>query len=161
MKLQSAMEYLMTYSWAILVLSVVLGALFALGLFSPGGIVNTQCILPAGLACVNIFMISNGLVFINLLQATTQPINITALGCNANNTLSHMYPANAGINIGTNQIRLQIGANYTFSVPCWAGGVQYSANPGGFFSGYLLVNYTELTTGFPHTAVGQLTAKIT
>jgi hypothetical protein len=33
-RLQSAMEYLMTYGWAILVIAVVLGALFQLGVFS-------------------------------------------------------------------------------------------------------------------------------
>src|SRR5487761_2388999 len=31
---QSAMEYLMTYGWAILIVAVVLGALFQLGVFS-------------------------------------------------------------------------------------------------------------------------------
>ncbi len=34
-KLQSAMEYLMTYGWAILVIAVVLGVLYFLGIFSP------------------------------------------------------------------------------------------------------------------------------
>ncbi|MEM3296802.1 MAG: LamG domain-containing protein, partial [Candidatus Micrarchaeaceae archaeon] len=33
-KLQSAMEYLMTYGWAILVIAVVLGALYSLGVFN-------------------------------------------------------------------------------------------------------------------------------
>ncbi|MCL5239392.1 MAG: LamG domain-containing protein [Candidatus Marsarchaeota archaeon] len=33
---QSAMEYLMTYGWAILVIAVVLGALFQLGVFNAG-----------------------------------------------------------------------------------------------------------------------------
>jgi hypothetical protein len=33
-KLQSAMEYLMTYGWAILIIAVVLGVLFQLGVFS-------------------------------------------------------------------------------------------------------------------------------
>jgi hypothetical protein len=32
---QSAMEYLMTYGWAILVVLIALGALFALGVFNP------------------------------------------------------------------------------------------------------------------------------
>ena len=35
-KLQSAMEYLMTYGWAILIIAVVLGALFGLGVFNAG-----------------------------------------------------------------------------------------------------------------------------
>jgi len=34
-KAQSAMEYLMTYGWAILIIAVVLGALFELGVFNP------------------------------------------------------------------------------------------------------------------------------
>ncbi len=33
-KSQSAMEYLMTYGWAILIIAVVLGALFGLGFFN-------------------------------------------------------------------------------------------------------------------------------
>ncbi|MEM0147339.1 MAG: LamG domain-containing protein [Candidatus Micrarchaeaceae archaeon] len=33
-KVQSAMEYLMTYGWAILIIAVVLGALFSLGVFN-------------------------------------------------------------------------------------------------------------------------------
>ena len=35
MKSQSAMEYLMTYGWAILIIAVALAALFELGLFNP------------------------------------------------------------------------------------------------------------------------------
>ena len=35
-KAQSAMEYLMTYGWAILIIAVVLGALFQLGVFNSG-----------------------------------------------------------------------------------------------------------------------------
>ena len=34
-RLQSAMEYLMTYGWAILVIAVVLGVLYSLGIFNP------------------------------------------------------------------------------------------------------------------------------
>ena len=35
-KSQSAMEYLMTYGWAILIIAVVLAVLFQLGVFSGG-----------------------------------------------------------------------------------------------------------------------------
>ena len=40
---QSAMEYLMTYGWAILVVLIALGALFYLGVFSPS-VPNTGAI---------------------------------------------------------------------------------------------------------------------
>jgi hypothetical protein len=162
LKLQSAMEYLMTYSWAILVIALVLAALFALGLFNPGSVLSSQCILPAGLSCVNVYMVSNGLVSINLLQATTTPINITAWGCNANQTVAHMYcPGGVCPAPPANQIKMQIGANYTYNVECWGGSSTISGSPGSLFRGYLIINYTEFTTGFPHTIVGQLQAKVT
>ena len=82
LKLQSAMEYLMTYSWAILILAVVLGALFTLGLFNPSTFMNNQCLLPRA-SSARAFTWSNGQISIGLLQATTQPINITAIGYNA------------------------------------------------------------------------------
>ncbi len=42
-KAQSAMEYLMTYGWAILIIVVVLAVLFSLGLFNGSKIVGTTC----------------------------------------------------------------------------------------------------------------------
>lgn len=162
LRLQSAMEYLMTYSWAFLIIALVLVALFALGLFNPGTVINSQCILPAGLSCISAFMVSNGLASLNLLQATTAPINLTAWGCNTVQTVAHMYcPGTVCPAPAANQIKMQIGANYTFNVQCWSGSSTYSASPGGAFTGYLTINYTEVTSGFPHTIVGQLTAKVT
>ncbi|MDE1824658.1 MAG: hypothetical protein KGI00_00070 [Candidatus Micrarchaeota archaeon] len=49
-RLQSAMEYLMTYGWAILVIAIVMVSLFSLGLFS-GGFTPTACIAFSGYQC--------------------------------------------------------------------------------------------------------------
>ncbi len=38
---QSALEYLMTYGWAILIIVIVAGVLYSLGIFSPGNLVAT------------------------------------------------------------------------------------------------------------------------
>jgi hypothetical protein len=54
---QSAMEYLMTYGWAILIIAVVLAALFSLGLFSPSG--ATGCISNPGFLCQTMVFSSN------------------------------------------------------------------------------------------------------
>ena len=51
LKAQSAMEYLMTYGWAILIISVVLGALFCLGVFSGASLIGTSCIASPGFYC--------------------------------------------------------------------------------------------------------------
>ena len=52
-KAQSAMEYLMTYGWAILIIAVVLGALFSLGVFSSSNLLGTACIAYSGFECQN------------------------------------------------------------------------------------------------------------
>ena len=63
-KSQSAMEYLMTYGWAILVISVVLGALFSLGVFSGSNFEGTACIPNPGFYC-------SGIVFsVNIANPT-------------------------------------------------------------------------------------------
>ncbi|MGC8586814.1 MAG: hypothetical protein ACP5K9_00800 [Candidatus Micrarchaeia archaeon] len=53
LKAQSAMEYLMTYGWAILIIAVVLGALFSLGVFSTASLVGTTCVASSGYLCSN------------------------------------------------------------------------------------------------------------
>jgi len=50
---QSAMEYLMTYGWAILIIAVVLGALFSLGVFSGSSLLGNACIAASGYLCSN------------------------------------------------------------------------------------------------------------
>ncbi len=50
MKLQSAMEYLMTYGWAILIIAVVMVALFSLGILG-GSPLGTTCLPQSGYVC--------------------------------------------------------------------------------------------------------------
>ena len=38
-KAQSAIEYLITYSWAIIIIAITLGAIYSLGLFNPGNFI--------------------------------------------------------------------------------------------------------------------------
>ncbi len=52
-KAQSAMEYLMTYGWAILIIAIVLAALFSLGVFSSSSFTGTVCVASSGFLCSN------------------------------------------------------------------------------------------------------------
>ena len=49
-RLQSAMEYLLTYGWAILIIAAVLVALFSLGVFNSNPI-TTSCIAKLNYVC--------------------------------------------------------------------------------------------------------------
>ena len=50
-KAQAAMEFLMTYGWAILAVIIVIGALTYFGVLNPSNLVPERCVLTAPLDC--------------------------------------------------------------------------------------------------------------
>jgi len=52
-KSQAAMEFLMTYGWAILVVLAAIGALAYFGVLSPDKFLPEKCMLPSGIACLD------------------------------------------------------------------------------------------------------------
>jgi hypothetical protein len=153
LKSQSAMEYLMTYGWAILILGIVASALFALGIFNPGQSASQVCQLEAGFICANYYMVQNGILTLNIIQSTTVPVNITAVGCNTNSTL-----------ITTQNIKPQdympIGSNVTINVQCYDGSLPFSGKINQLYLGNLQLNYTDATTGFPQIIYGNIAVRI-
>lgn len=70
-KLQSAMEYLMTYGWAILIIAVVMVALFSLGIIGGTGNLPTQCTAPSGYQCTTpVLSHTSGNVIVTVGQTT-------------------------------------------------------------------------------------------
>ena len=149
---QSAMEYLMTYGWAILILGIVVAAIWALGLFSPSTFVSSQCIMPAEFSCLSAVLSQGGSLFINIEQSTASPILITGVGCNTNATYQGMSLEN---------VNLPIASNTTFTIQCYSGTAPFSGGIGSLYNGYLMINYTDIQTGFPKLATGTLILKVT
>ncbi|MDE1871174.1 MAG: hypothetical protein KGI06_02955 [Candidatus Micrarchaeota archaeon] len=151
---QSATEYLITYSWAIIIIAVTLAALYALGLFNPSSFVSNQCIFPADFSCISGFFYSNGTLSINFVQATSTAINITAVRCNSDD-----------ITNGTNLTQyspayyVPVGGNITLTAKCYANGTVFTSQPGTLYRGYVIVNYTNLQTGFQHVLIGKILEK--
>jgi len=69
-KAQSAMEYLMTYGWAILIIAVVLGALFSLGVFSGSSLLGTSCVASPGYYCQSPVLSTSGTLTFSFGQNT-------------------------------------------------------------------------------------------
>ena len=51
-KAQAAMEFLMTYGWAILVVLAAIGALAYFGVLSPDKFMPSKCLVTGGFSCV-------------------------------------------------------------------------------------------------------------
>ncbi|MDE1865162.1 MAG: hypothetical protein KGH94_00785 [Candidatus Micrarchaeota archaeon] len=154
LKAQNAMEFMMTYGWAIVILVVVLATLYSLGFFSPSTLSANVCALPANLGCVSAILWPNGIVQLNIQQATQYIISVNAISCN-DQGVANALPFSS-------PVTMQIGSNATFSVQCYTGSNWASFNGpiGTLFSGQLFVNYTDISTGFSHTVSGTLIQKV-
>lgn len=79
---QSAMEYLMTYGWAIIIVIIVAAALYALGVFNPGAYTTTAAtgFAELGKPAPGAWQVaSNGNVVVNMINNQPYTLNITDL----------------------------------------------------------------------------------
>jgi hypothetical protein len=83
---QAAMEFLMTYGWAILVVLIAIGALAYFGVLSPDKLLPNQCRLAQGLYCKSHLATTSGasVLIVNSLgkDITVTDINLSGVaGC--------------------------------------------------------------------------------
>ncbi len=170
-KAQSAMEYLMTYGWAILIIAVVLGALFSLGVFK--GTVGSHCIAVPPFTCQTPTMTTAGVVSVPIGVAT-ESINVYAAACSSassgtgyplygnigvspagNNALSTVAPSLGGTPLPTTPsgpVVLNAGTIETLIVSCLSSNTALAATSypiGSSFTGTIWLNYTTGTSSTP------------
>ncbi len=157
LKAQSAMEYLMTYGWAILIIAIVLGALFSLGVFSGSSFIGTACIPASGYTCSSVSFFS-GTFNAVLGQATGtswSTANIvfivgggTPPSINSGNTIT---TSGSGVCVASNSGGLSSGQTFTAS---FTGYVSTSSN----IAGTGVATCTSLPTAIGTTESGALWA---
>ena len=78
---QAAMEFIMTYGWAILVVLVAIAALAYFGVLSPGKYLPEKCVPAAGIGCSSFKATTTGVDLI-LQNALGKDIVITDININ-------------------------------------------------------------------------------
>jgi len=83
-KAQAAMEFLMTYGWAILVVLLAIAALAYFGVLNPGKYLPSSCTLGTGLSCTD-FKVDGAagtvtLVIRNGMGEDLNPFNVSIAG---------------------------------------------------------------------------------
>lgn len=73
---QAALEFLMTYGWAILVVMVIIGALAYFGVLNPTMFVPERCSLGSGLSC-DTFTVSPAAANIRVTNSLGRDITVT------------------------------------------------------------------------------------
>ncbi len=184
-KLQSAMEYLMTYGWAILVIAIVLVALYALGVFNGSAFLHPSCVAASGYICTNesattfgastnnvlvgITFGQNGgaTVYNGMISVAPQSTGATASGfptaysANANFCNNGSPVVINGIAFGNCQLNAGNEQQVYFQVP--QSDFTSANSIGSQFSGYVWLNYSTGPNG-PSTSavkVATLIVKVT
>ena len=83
-KAQAAMEFLMTYGWAILVVLIVIGALAYFGVLDPQRLLPPRCTLPPGMLCKD-YVVSQAddEIRLEVQNGLGRAINVTAADATA------------------------------------------------------------------------------
>ncbi len=99
-KAQAAMEFLMTYGWAILIILIALGVLFYLGVFNPK--TPSTCIAAAPLSCTDIKADSiTQKITLVLGASAVQSAKLTAVAVTTPTGLTCTLTPVAGIDLST------------------------------------------------------------
>lgn len=150
---QAAMEFLMTYGWAILVVLAAIGALAYFGVLSPDRFLPEKCTLPSGMACLDsTWTSSDGVTAVIQNSAGFDMSGVTvsvspASGTACNGSLS--YVASTSSTSNENSTSLTDGEKKTYRLTSGCTGLT------GKFKGDLNVAYTNQQTGLTHTKSGE------
>ena len=151
---QSAMEYLMTYGWSILIIAIALVTLFELGLFNGSGSgLPTTCVAQSGFLCSNPSIDTNGNVLISFGQSSGSTMIVQATACTNSSTPPS---ANQWLQQPINNPTFSNGATGTLGFQC-----KLTSNTiGSDFSGILWIQYQQNGVSNQEAKIGTFTAKV-
>ena len=139
-KSQAAMEFLMTYGWAILVVLAAIAALAYFGVLSPEKFLPEKCLLETGFTCISskVETTQSTLVLSNSQGKTVDITSITIGSCTTAFTKT-LLPED----------------EFNFVVTGCTNGVAKD-----IFKGDVVIKYTEKRTSLTKTGYGVINTKI-
>jgi hypothetical protein len=107
MRGQAAMEYLMTYGWALLILVVVIGVLFSMGVFNPQNYMSEECSFQPSLPCKGTSLTSKGVLTIYLTNGLGYAVDSFTMNVDGKES-SAIIPDEDNVVI----LKVNLGENY-------------------------------------------------
>ena len=156
-KSQAAMEFLMTYGWAILVVLVAIGALAYFGVLSPDKFLPNRCTLPAGIACIDHRALGGvaGAATIEVVLRNSLGYDLTGVAVSIGDCGSAAAIATTGGDCIDDQTTLKNGGRCTYKATCVGALTSGSKLNQGFG-----IKYTITETGLEHVSNGTITTRI-
>ena len=138
-KSQAALEFIMTYGWAILVVLVAIGALAYFGVLNPDRFLPSKCTLSSGIACIDHKATATSLT-IYIKNSLGVDINVDAV------------KADQCTALGSQGVMTNGGPGTSYTLTC--------VNSGSKYNGAVNITYTVLDTNVQHVNQGVVTTKI-
>ena len=144
---QAAMEFLMTYGWAILVVLVAIGALAYFGVLNPSRFLPASCTVGPGIGCDDhrVTAATTQLILRNGLGDDLTAVTIAVAGCTASAEANGDDAWNDGDVLG--------GADGVTLTACSNGAA------GSRYKGDVTLTYTG-SSSIVHTVTGELTTRV-
>ncbi len=143
---QAALEFLMTYGWAILVVLAAIGALAYFGILDPGRFVNNSCTLQSGFGCDDMKAFeppANDVVF-RIQNSLGKDITNVSVNLDTNDCTGF-----SPITVGTLDNGDQVSLNFSCS-----------NDLEGILRADVEINYRLVGETVSHQAAGQLTLRV-
>lgn len=152
-KLQSAIDFMVSYGVMLLVLAIVLYALYLQGVFNPN-LVASNCTAVQSFKCIAYTIKANGTVFISFQSLYPGSITINGIGCSTQVNATGNGPRYGNIDLlspaiapqyyplNSNVITAGGGATELIQVKCYNGSGLATSKLGVPFAGYIWLNYT-------------------
>ena len=137
---QAAMEFLMTYGWAILVVLAAIAALAYFGVLSPEKFLPEKCVMPPGFACVT---------------SKIEPTQTTLILSNGKGQTLVMNSLTVGTCSGTFSNTMPSGTEYAFVLTGCSNGVSKDK-----FKADITLSYTEKDYNLTKTARGNINTQV-
>ena len=153
---QAAMEFLMTYGWAILVVLIAIGALAYFGVLNPSRFLPSSCTLIPGLACTE-FKVddSAGQVQLFIRNGIGNSVTFSALGIDMN---SNGVTTDAGDCLDIGPVAIADGAlSAQIDIVCPAAAI---GNVGDRFRGDIMGTYIVGGSTLTHTMSGNIVTEV-
>ncbi|MCX8195184.1 MAG: hypothetical protein N3G22_03720 [Candidatus Micrarchaeota archaeon] len=145
---QAALDFLMTYGWAIALVVIIAAVLFALGIFDVSNFVGSRSAGFSGVSVTGWSLMPNGDFTMRVSNQVGQPINVTNVSVRIGQTT--LSPTNwTGERLNTGQISNPITIT---GFGTQTAGTGYTATAS--------ITYIDLNSGFSYTSTGTLTGRV-
>ncbi len=146
-KAQSGLEYLMNYGWAVLMIVIVLGILYAIGILNFSNITQQACTPATGFSCTNLTLNTSGYLAATV-GTSIGSLSITGTGC-SNST--NAPPSNTFVNQSPT-VPLVQGSQVVLVFKCPV----FLSQIGAPFQGTIWLKYNQTTENSLVSTVGAI-----